>query len=234
MMEWLGKAAKWVGSLVGIGSDAASIWSSAKGVEAGEKAIQGQADINAANIQQAKDQMAFQERMSNTAHQREVVDLRAAGLNPILSANSGASSPGGSIATLVNPYKDMAETWSNSAKNVSQTSVNSATRAEKMSNIAFNSASAKKMNADANLSTVQAQNKMLERGIINANTLIANSTAEQAAAQAAVAKRSAEFDLSKTGRWIGNARKGISALGSLVGGATGTARDLIRYNIGDN
>lgn len=70
-------------------------------------------------------QMEFQKMMSDTAHQREVKDLRAAGLNPILSSRYGGSStPSGSMAVLQNPDKDVTANITNTARMSLETEMN--------------------------------------------------------------------------------------------------------------
>lgn len=65
----------------------------------------GAHQANRANKQIAREQMQFQERMSNTAYQRAMQDMEKAGLNPILAYNQGgATAPPGASTQVSNEF----------------------------------------------------------------------------------------------------------------------------------
>lgn len=159
------------------------------------------------NLYSMMENQRFQERMSSTAYQRAMNDMRYAGLNPILAySQGGATTPGGmgasmSAATMQNTMEGLGEGISSAAqkaKDATASELNKEAVKNTASQTDLNKANEvlaksldQKAQADAAVSAQQlhkvkeeTENVIKSRELIGAQTSSAAASAAQASANA--------------------------------------------------
>lgn len=163
-------------------------------IAGGALSSSGAKDANAKSVKVAREQMAFQERMSNTSYQRGVKDMQSAGLNPMLAySQGGASSPGGAMPTIQNEKIGLAEGVTSSASQAMQV-----------------------MGAIQQAQQVQAQTKLTEAQTAETRGRTVDQGLTNLRQAADLRKAVSEADINEIERWLREGTKGWAAKGIMA------------------
>lgn len=122
---------------------------------------------NEAQANLARESFGRQKGETDTAHQREIADLRAAGLNPILSAKyGGSSSAGQSVPVIRNPYESLQGGVSSATALKLQSELTKAQIDTQRSQYALNSANAVKSARESDVVAQKVQQEQVRTEVM--------------------------------------------------------------------